>query len=83
MTKKVGSAGRFGCRYGVRVRRRVAIIEAIQKQKHLCPFCSFKKVSRVSSGVWQCSKCDRKFAGGSYIPKYVKETEIREVREHV
>ena len=33
-TKKVGSAGRFQARYGVRVRTRVRDVEIQQKRKH-------------------------------------------------
>jgi len=68
-TKKVGPVGRFGARYGVRARSRVRNVELVQKQKHVCPSCGHKKVKRVSTSIWQCQKCDVKFAGGAYVPK--------------
>lgn len=75
MTKNVGSAGRFGPRYGRRVRKRTAEIEAIEKSKFVCPACSFQKVKRIDAGIWYCSKCKRKFAGGMYQPQRIKEVE--------
>lgn len=68
-TKKVGSVGRFGARYGVRAKSRVKNIEIHQKLKHVCPSCGHKKVKRLSTGIWQCGKCGVKFAGGAYLPK--------------
>ena len=68
-TKKVGPAGRFQARYGVRARNRLRNIEIIQRQEHICPSCGQRKVKRISTGIWQCMKCGTKFAGGSYIPK--------------
>ncbi len=68
-TKKVGSVGRYGARYGVRAKTRVKNIEVIQKIKHICPNCGHKKVRRISTSIWQCNKCDIKFAGGAYNPK--------------
>ena len=68
-TKKVGSAGRFQARYGVKARSVLKSIELIQKAKHICPSCGHKKVKRISTGIWQCRKCDIKFAGGAYYPK--------------
>jgi large subunit ribosomal protein L37Ae len=68
-TKKVGSAGRLGARYGVRVRTIVKNVELIQKDKHICPSCGHKRVVRVGTGIWQCGKCKIKFAGGAYFPK--------------
>jgi len=68
-TKKIGTAGRFGNRYGKKDRQKVADIEKIEKQKHLCPNCNMPHVKRFSSGVWICMKCGIKFAGLAYMPK--------------
>ncbi len=67
-TKKVKSVGRFGTRYGVRIRRRIREIEARQKVWHECPSCAAPRVKRVSTSVWECRKCGHKFAGGGYMP---------------
>jgi large subunit ribosomal protein L37Ae len=66
---RVGSAGRFGVRYGRVARRRVANIEAATNEKHVCPECGEEKVARIGTGVWQCGKCDYQFAGGAYQPE--------------
>lgn len=71
--KKIGSAGRFGTRYGKKVRQIVSEVEKVQKQRHVCPKCKMRYVRRVSAGIWQCEKCGTKFAGGAYYPK----TEIK------
>lgn len=68
-TKKVGPAGRFQARYGVRARTGVRNVEIQQRTKHICPSCGLKKVKRVGTGIWQCKKCGVKFAGGAYIPR--------------
>jgi len=68
-TKKVGSAGRFQARYGVRARTSIRNVEVQQRAKHICPSCGHKKVKRTSTGIWQCKKCGVKFAGGAYIPR--------------
>ena len=68
-TKKVGPAGRFQARYGVRARTRVRNVEILQKAKHICPSCGHQKVKRVSTSIWQCKKCETKFAGGAYLPQ--------------
>ena len=68
-TKKVGSAGRFQARYGVKSRTRIRNIENQQFLKHKCPSCGQQKVKRTSTSIWQCKKCGIKFAGGAYIPK--------------
>lgn len=67
-TKKVGPAGRFGARYGVRVRDRIRKIENLMKQKHKCPSCNTRTVKRVSTGIWSCRKCGYTFTGGAYLP---------------
>jgi len=68
MGKKQGSSGRFGARYGIRIRRRIDLIEKKQKSRHVCPYCSTMKVKRVSLGIYQCAKCKSKYTGGAYSP---------------
>ncbi|MHA1505913.1 MAG: 50S ribosomal protein L37ae [Candidatus Asgardarchaeia archaeon] len=68
-TKKVGSTGRFGAKYGSTVRKRVKAIEVKLRAKHVCPRCRSPSVKRVAVGIWVCRKCNLKFTGGAYIPK--------------
>lgn len=68
MTKKVGSTGRFGARYGRGVKVVVEKIERKQRMIYVCPSCKSKSLRRVSAGIWQCRKCEAKFAGGAYSP---------------
>ncbi len=66
--KRGGSAGRFGARYGVTIRKRVARIEAEMKARYSCKRCGSRSVKRVSVGIWRCRKCGFTFAGGAYSP---------------
>lgn len=66
--KKIGTAGRFGARYGKKDRTKIAAIEKTQKERHICPKCNMPYVRRLASGIYQCKKCDAKFAGGAYSP---------------
>jgi len=70
-TKKVKAAGRFGVRYGRRVRTKIADIEGSQRKKQSCLFCN-GVAKRLSKGIWQCKKCNKKFAGHTY---YIKKEE--------
>jgi large subunit ribosomal protein L37Ae len=67
-TKKVGSTGRFGPRYGAKLRRRVLDIDNRRKEPTRCPSCATKALKRKAAGLWKCSKCDLLFAGGAYVP---------------
>jgi large subunit ribosomal protein L37Ae len=67
-TKKVGSTGRFGSRYGSAVKKRVMEIERDQKAYHKCPNCETLALQRVAAGIWQCKKCKMTFAGGAWKP---------------
>jgi len=67
-TKKVWSTGRYGARYGKKIKRRVIDIERKQKIKHKCPRCDNLAVKRLFSGVWQCKKCNAKLTGRAYEP---------------
>ncbi len=73
-TEKVGSSGRFGTRYGVVVRNRTRDIMNVRRAKHECPVCHRNNVKRVSSGVWECSKCSAKFTASAYSPLSKKDT---------
>ena len=64
-----GSTGRFGPRYGTKIRQRVRSVEEKEKGYHICPECESKKVKRVGSGIWQCNRCGTKFAAKAYSPK--------------
>lgn len=68
-TKKVGSAGRFGPRYGGVMRKQVAAIEKTQKAAHVCNKCGALAVYRIHTAIWECQKCGDSFAGGAYAPK--------------
>jgi len=78
-TKKVGSAGRFQARYGVRTRTRVRDVEIQQKRKHTCPQCGKNAVKRSGTGVWMCKKCGNIFAGGAYLPKTAKGLDVDKI----
>ena len=65
-SKKTKSAGRFGARYGKRVRDKLVNVELKQRKKQKCPLCGRLGVKRLSKGIWKCPKCSKKFAGGTY-----------------
>ena len=79
-TRKAGIVGRFGPRYGVRIRRRVKEIEDGLRSRHTCPRCLAVSVHRKSTGVWECRRCGNIFAGGAYRP-IVTTSFKREVEE--
>lgn len=80
MAKKTGkgSVKRFGPRYGRRVKHKLAKIEGVQKSKQKCPYCNANKVKRLSSGIWECRRCNSKFTGKAYS---VKKIAIKEEEE--
>jgi len=61
-----GSTKRFGPRYGRRTKKKFDNIESEQRKKHKCPYCNKLDVRRIAIGIWQCHKCDAKFAGKAY-----------------
>ncbi|NHK32467.1 MAG: 50S ribosomal protein L37ae [Asgard group archaeon] len=67
-TKKVGSTGRFGPRYGAQLKRRFLKIEDSMNATHKCPNCASPTVKRKSVGIWHCKKCGLNFAGGAWVP---------------
>jgi large subunit ribosomal protein L37Ae len=79
-TKLVKSSGRYGIRYGVSVRRRIATIESKQKQKQLCIFCK-GRAKRISKGIWLCKRCGKKFAGHAYYLEQSPQTTLEQKME--
>ena len=57
---------RFGARYGRSLKAKFGLVEEEQRRKHKCPYCSKTSVKRVAMGIWQCEKCNVKFAGKAY-----------------
>ena len=65
--KKLGSAGKFGPRYGFSVKKKYLKVQKTLKKKHICPYCQKEgSVKRVSAGIWYCNKCHSKFAAKAY-----------------
>ena len=75
----LGSAKRFGARYGRKTKLKFSKVETEQRKFHKCPYCNKIAVKRLSMGIWACRKCDAKFTGKAYsvtriiIPKEIKE----------
>ena len=65
-SKKTKSSGRFGARYGRKVRENLVKVESKQRIKQKCPFCQKLGVKRLAKGIWYCSKCEKKFASNTY-----------------
>lgn len=78
-TKKVKHAGRFGSRYGKGIRDRIVGIEEKQRALHICPNCGFKRVKRISTGLFKCKKCGFVFAGGAFTPSTMSGRIVRKM----
>jgi len=66
---KLGSASRFGARYGTPLKQEVNEIEKIQKTAQICPQCGKKSLKRKGYAKWVCKKCGAVVAGGAYYPQ--------------
>jgi len=65
-TAKVGITGKYGTRYGQKLRKQVKAFEILQRTKYTCPFCGKASVRRHSVGIWNCKACRRSVAGGAW-----------------
>ena len=81
-TRKIGTTGRYGPRYGIKIRRRTAAIEKNLRRRHQCPKCLHNSITRVSTGIWECRRCGLKFAGGAYVPT-ARKSKIGQEKEHL
>lgn len=64
--KTLGSAKRFGTRYGATLKAKVAEIEKDQRADQKCPYCNKPAAHWKSIGIYECSKCSAKFTGKAY-----------------
>jgi large subunit ribosomal protein L37Ae len=76
--KKLGSAKRFGARYGIKIKYKIARVEAERKAKQKCPYCNSLAAKRVAIGIWECKKCKSKFTGKAYTVSKAKIIEEEE-----
>ena len=65
-TAKVGITGKYGTRYGQKLRKQVKAIEILQRMKSICPFCGKTSIRREAVGIWKCRACRRSIAGGAF-----------------
>ena len=65
-TAKVGITGKYGTRYGQKLRKQVKAIEILQRVKSICPFCGKTSIKRAAVGIWKCRACRRSIAGGAF-----------------
>jgi large subunit ribosomal protein L37Ae len=63
--RSVGSAGRFGARYGRVARKRVSDIEAEMESAKV----DGDSVKRVGTGIWENEETGETFTGGAYRPQ--------------
>ena len=65
-TKKVGITGKYGPRYGVKIRKQIKSVSRHRARPQRCPECQADSVKRVASGIWLCRHCKLKFAASAY-----------------
>jgi len=66
-TKKAGIVGKYGTRYGGTLRKVIKKMEVTQHAKYNCSFCGKNSVKRQATGIWNCARCKKTMAGGSYV----------------
>ena len=74
--EKLTSVKRFGTRYGRTLKLKYGKIEAEQRKKHKCPYCSNAAVKRQAVGIWECKKCKMKFTGKAYTIAKKQEQQV-------
>ena len=66
-TRKAGIVGKYGTRYGGTLRKVIKKMEVTQHAKYNCAFCGKNSVKRTATGIWDCLRCKKTMAGGSYV----------------
>ena len=82
--KSLGSGKRFGVRYGRSLKQTFAQIEKEHRKLHVCPYCAYTQVKRLSAGIWQCRKCNAKFTGKAYsVEKQIFAKEGEDIKAEI
>lgn len=68
-TRKIKIAGKFGVRYGSKVKERYTSVVSRQAKKQQCPYCKKYGAKRLAKGLWTCKACDKKFTSHAYYLK--------------
>jgi large subunit ribosomal protein L37Ae len=71
--RSVGSAGRFGARYGRVARKRVSDIEADTNNAKI----DGDDVKRLGTGIWKNTETGEVFTGGTYRPETPGGKQVR------
>ncbi|MFC5368500.1 50S ribosomal protein L37ae [Salinirubrum litoreum] len=71
--RTVGSAGRFGARYGRVARKRVSDIEADTNNAKV----DGDSVKRIGTGMWKNEETGEVFTGGAYRPQTPGGKQVR------
>jgi large subunit ribosomal protein L37Ae len=64
--KILGTAKRFGTRYGPTKKYVLAEIERSQRSRQGCPYCTKKAARWQSVGIYHCKACDAKFSSDAW-----------------
>lgn len=67
--KTLGSAKRFGTRYGAPIKLKFAEIEKVQRSLQKCPHCNKVAIKRKSRGIFVCRSCGVTLTGKAYAVK--------------
>jgi len=76
-TKKAGVVGKYGCRYGASIRKRIKKIEITQHATYNCAFCGRDSVKRSVVGIWHCRGCKKDLAGGAFTLSTATASTVR------
>ena len=57
-TAKVGITGKYGTRYGQKLRKQVKAIEILQRKKTICPFCGKTAIKRAATPTFSLPNKD-------------------------
>ena len=62
----MSSAKQYSARYGLKPRKKIDAVYKARMSATRCPYCLKHSVKRMAAGIWYCTSCSAKFAGGAY-----------------